>query len=365
MKITKKNTVRPICIVLGTRPEIIKMAPVIKECIRTRKAFYIIHSGQHYSREMDAIFFENLGLPQPLYNLEVGSGSHVAVISSIMQGMEKVFTQSRPRIVLVQGDTNTVLAGAMTAHKMNIPVGHIEAGLRSFDLTMPEESNRIMVDHISDYLFAPTILSSKNLIREHITPQKIHIVGNTIVEAVKQFLPPTSKQKRILNSYGVSSKRFSIVTLHRPHNVDDPERLQNILSAIGNSDTSEEILFLAHPRTKKQIVEHGITLPSHLRMQEPIGYFDMLTLEANSSLIFTDSGGLQEEACILGVPCITIRPNTERPETILLHSNMLAEPSHESLTHAIRIMSKARTWKHPFGDGNTSRQILACIEHLQ
>ena len=335
-----------ISIVLGTRPEIIKMAPVIRACGHRGIAYSVLHTGQHYSYEMDRIFFEELELPAPMYNLDVGSGHHAEQTGKIMTGIEKIFLSDHPDIVLVQGDTNTVLAGALAASKLHIPVGHVEAGLRSFDRSMPEEINRIVADHIADYLFAPTDLSRQYLLREGIDERKIHVTGNTIVDAVFQNRTIAKKRSTVLHDKGLTPGNYFLVRAHRAENVDVKARLAGIingLSSVGRS-FGIPVVFPMHPRTQKMMKEFGIDA-SGITLTEPIGYMEFLELEANARLILTDSGGVQEEACILNVPCVTLRGNTRRPETIDAGATMPAGTDATRIIEAAgRMLSVAKEW---------------------
>jgi UDP-N-acetylglucosamine 2-epimerase (non-hydrolysing) len=349
-----------ISIVLGTRPEIIKMAPVIRACGRMGIPYSVLHTGQHYSYGMDRIFFEELELPAPAYNLDVGSGSHAEQTGKIMTGIEKIFLADPPDIVLVQGDTNTVLAGALAASKLHIPVGHVEAGLRSFDRSMPEEINRIVADHIADFLFAPTELSKQYLLREGIAPEKIHVTGNTVVDAVFQNRRIAEKRSTVLRDKGLSPGQYFLVTAHRAENVDVKARLAGMVEGLTSVGRTHGIpvVFPMHPRTQKMMQEFGIDAGG-ITITEPIGYLEFMELEANARLILTDSGGVQEEACILGVPCVTLRENTERPETIDVGANMLAGTGATRIIEmADRMLSAPKEWQNPYGDGKAGERIV-------
>lgn len=352
-----------IAIVLGTRPEIIKMSPVIRECEQKGVDYFILHTGQHYSYEMDRTFFEELELPEPKYNLDVGSGTHADQTGKIMSGIEQILMDERPDIVLVQGDTNTVLAGALAASKLHIRVGHVEAGLRSFDRKMPEEINRVVADHISDNLFAPTENAREYLLKEGIEPYKISVTGNTIVDAVFQNLELSKKKSTILENLGLKEKEYFLVTSHRPENVDSPENLRNIIAALEilHTEYSLPVIFPMHPRTQKMIEQFGIakTQMSGIMTIAPVGFLDFLQLESNARLVLTDSGGVQEETCILGVPCVTLRENTERPETIQVGANILAGTTKEKILSSSREMvSRNVQWTKPYGDGTAGKIIV-------
>jgi UDP-N-acetylglucosamine 2-epimerase (non-hydrolysing) len=349
-----------ISIVLGTRPEIIKMAPVIRACQRAGVDYSVLHTGQHYSYEMDRIFFDELELPPVNYNLDVGSGSHAEQTGTIMTGVERIFLEERPDIVLVQGDTNTVMAAALAATKLHIPVGHVEAGLRSFDRSMPEEINRIVADHISDYLFAPTELSRQHLLNEGIDEKKIFITGNTVVDAVVENRGIAEKKTTILSDLNLTAGRYFLVTAHRAENVDVKTRLEGIIKGLVSIRKRYNIpvIFPMHPRTRKMMQEFKINADG-ITVMNPIGYLDFLTLEAHARLVLTDSGGLQEESCILKVPCVTLRENTERPETIDVGANMLAGTDTERIMDAAgRMLSVKKEWENPYGDGKAGERIV-------
>jgi UDP-N-acetylglucosamine 2-epimerase (non-hydrolysing) len=355
-----------IAIILGTRPEIIKMSPIIRECERIREDYIILHTGQHYSYEMDKTFFDELELPQPKYNLDAGSGSHAEQTGRILTGIEKILINERPDIVLVQGDTNTVLAGALAAAKLHIKVGHVEAGLRSFDRAMPEEINRIVSDHISDYLFAPTETAKNYLLKEGIEESKIIVTGNTIVDAVYQNRDLSKKKADILGKYGLVPKSYILVTAHRAENVDSPETLKNIISTLEilAKEYSVPVFFPMHPRTKKMMDQFGL-IPEKITIIDPVGFLEFLQLESNARLVLTDSGGVQEETCILGVPCVTLRTSTERPETIDTGANVLAGTHTDQILKAAKqMLSRQQDWKNPYGDGNAGERIITLCTNL-
>jgi UDP-N-acetylglucosamine 2-epimerase (non-hydrolysing) len=351
-----------VAIVLGTRPEIIKMSPIIRALEEKEMEFFILHTGQHYSYNMDQVFFEQLKLPQPKYNLRVGSGTHAEETGKMIMGIEKVLMEEKPNIILVEGDTNTVVAGALASVKIGIPVGHVEAGLRSFDRSMPEEINRIVTDHVSDLLFAPTEIAKRNLIREGIAEGKIFLTGNTIVDAVYQNL----QLAEAINTQFTEDDYF-LVTVHRQENTDNPVRLKNIIEGLKlvKEYFNIPIIYPIHPRTLKKIREYGINTEG-LNLIEPLDYLSFLKLESKAKLIFTDSGGVQEEACILKIPCVTLRYNTERPETIEVGANILAgiEPT-EILKKAKIMINKDRNWRNPFGDGNAGIKIVNIISKIE
>ncbi len=348
-------------IVLGTRPEIIKMSPVIRECESRSIPYFTLHTGQHYSYDMDRIFFRDLKLPEPEFNLDVGSGMHGEQTARILTGVEKILLDKKPDVVIVQGDTNTVLAGALAAAKLHIPVAHVEAGLRSFDRRMPEEINRVIADHISDFLFAPTETARKYLNNEGIPDNKIHVTGNTVVDAVFQNLEIAQKNREVSPGLeGLENGNYIVVTAHRAENVDVKEHLKGILEGLEgvHAETGMPVVFPVHPRTEKMMREFGLTAEG-IRFVKPVGYLEFLRLEAGALLVLTDSGGLQEEACILGVPCVTLRENTERPETIDAGSNVLAGTStHEIIEQARNMLAKQPDWKNPYGNGHAGKYMV-------
>ena len=349
-----------IAIVLGTRPEIIKMSPVIRECEQKNLDYFILHTGQHYSYEMDRVFFEQLELPIARYNLDVGSGNHGEQTGKIIAGIEKVLMEEKPDAVLVQGDTNTVLAGALAASKLHIKVGHVEAGLRSYDRRMPEETNRVLADHCSDYLFSPTKKAKDILLGEGIPEDMIYVTGNTIVDAIRQNVKIAAERTSILNELDIEPGNYLLTTAHRQENVDDLVRLTGILT--GLESLAEEfdmpVIFPIHPRSRKRIQEFGISTNGSITLIDPVDFLSFLQLEKNAGLILTDSGGVQEESCILGVPCVTLRDNTERPETVEMGANMLAGTEPERIMDCARsMMDRDRDWENPFGDGTAGEKI--------
>jgi len=348
--------------VLGTRPEIIKLSPVIRECERLGLDYFILHSGQHYSYNMDRVFFEQLALPGAKYNLDVGSASHAEQTGRMLIGVEKVLLKEEPDVVLVEGDTNTVLAGALAAVKLGIQVGHVEAGLRSYDRRMPEEVNRVLADHVSGILFAPTEKSKQILLGEGIGEENVFVTGNTIVDAVFQNLEMTKEVQgqTVLDRLELESGGYGVVTVHRQENVDDKKRFCGILEGLENvhEETGLELVYPIHPRAKKRLHQFSF-VTKNVRFVEPLNYLSFLMLVSNARLVLTDSGGVQEESCILGVPCVTLRDNTERPETLEVGSNVLAGTEPQNIAEKAKIMIKnTKTWKNPFGDGKSGHRIV-------
>ena len=324
-----------LCFALGTRPEIIKLAPLIRRAVEAGYPFKLIHTGQHYDHLLDSVFFDELHLSQPDHNLQASASSHGEMIGKMLKGFEKLWTKEKPSVVIVEGDTNSVFAAAFMANRLGIPVAHVEAGLRSDDWTMPEECNRVLTDRLSERLYAPTEVQAERLVTEGMAPDKILVTGNTIADAVAEH------SKFALDAEipsGISSdKPFALLTLHRPALVDDPKRFVEVLSAIDSSLSNAEIhgVLLAHPRTRGKLDDLSLSLNS-IMVHEPVGYLPMLSLMQKAKLIITDSGGLQEEAALLHLPCVTVRENTERPETIVAGGNTLTGFSPEKIDRSIK-----------------------------
>lgn len=353
-----------ICITLGTRPEIIKMSPVIRACEERELDYFILHTGQHYSYKMDRVFFEQLELPEAKYNLDVGSGSHGEQTGKILIGVEKILQKEKPVIVLVEGDTNTVFAGALAATKLHIKVGHVEAGLRSYDRNMPEEINRVLADHCSDFLFAPTEKARKILLGEGIPDAKIFVTGNTIVDAVHQNIRIANDSVKGLNDLHLKPKEYFLVTAHRQENVDVKERFEGIIKGLElvADEFCLPIVYPIHPRAKKMMNHFGLKT-NRIKFIEPLDYLAFVQLEAKAKLVLTDSGGVQEEACILKVPCVTLRDNTERLETLEVGSNILTGTDSKKILESTKIMfAKNNDWENPFGDGNAGKRIVEILE---
>lgn len=358
-----------ICVVVGTRPGIIKFSPIIREFQKRNKPFFIIHTGQHYSYEMDKLFFDELNLPQPEHRVQSVSSAryHGKQTAKMLEGIEEVLLKEKPKLVLVGGDANTNLAGALAARKLHIYVGHIEAGLRSGDWRMPEEHNRVMIDEISDFLFAPTEGAKRNLIEDNVKG-KIFVTGNTIVDAVKQNAVIAKSGSKIKEKLSLERGNYFLLTFHREESIDFKEHLTDIVKGIKlvAETFDSEIIFPIHPRTKNRIryfrLDSFVGRIKKLRIIYPIGYLDFLTLLEGSSLVLTDSGGIQEESCILRVPCVTLRENTERPETVQVGSNIVAGTKPKNILNSVKTMVNVmRSWTNPFGE-DVSRKIVDIIE---
>ncbi len=370
IKVLKKEELEDkVCVVVGTRPGIIKFSPIIRELQKQKKNFFIVHTGQHYSYDMDKIFFDDLELPEPHYKLhEVKEERfHGGQTALMLKGLEDALLKEKPNVVLVGGDANTNLAGALAARKLRIPLGHIEAGLRSDDWRMPEEHNRVMIDHISDYLFAPTKKAQSNLLGCGIKGS-VMITGNTICDAVHQNIEIAESKSTILTKLDVQTKKYFLLTAHREETVDDEKIFRNVLDGIKR--VSEQyntiILFAVHPRTKKRIDHFGlndvVSRINNLRIIDPPGYLDFLVLLKNCRLVITDSGGIQEESCLLNVPCVTIRENTERPETVEAGGNFIAGNNPEKIVDGVTVMLQSSgPWVNPFGKG-ASKKIVDAIK---
>lgn len=365
-----------IATILGTRPEIIKMAPIIDEINKNNITQIIIHTGQHYDKEMSENFFKDLEIPTPDYNIHVGSGTHGKQTGHMMEGIEKILLEEKPDIVLVQGDTNAVLAGALVCGKLHIAVGHVEAGLRSFDMTMPEEINRRIADICSTMYFIPTENSAINLLSEGFSRKNLIITGNTIVDACFRHLEIAKKrgfEEESLRKLDIDNmENILTLTMHRAENVDVKERVENIIEALKEL-TDMKIIFPIHPRTKNMLEKFGLfdnlNNLKHVHIVKPIGYLDFLLLTSKSTLILTDSGGLQEEAITLNVPALTLRYNTERPETVTAGGNILVGSDKNAiLENANRILNdkdfsdKMKNAKNPYGQGNAAKKTVEAIK---
>lgn len=339
-----------IASVVGARPNFVKLAPVSREL---RKEFeeIIIHTGQHYNYELDKIFFDDLGIPAPDYHLSVGSGGHGCQTGEMIKRIEDVLLKEKPDLALVFGDTNSTLAGALAAAKMQIPVAHVEAGLRSFDRKMPEEVNRVLVDHCSDMLFCPTQRAAENLKREGIT-EGVSLTGDVMVDIFRDCIKVAEENSRILDELELDPGEYCLATVHRASNTDDPSVLGGIIEAfeeIGN------VVLPCHPRTEKYLMKYDfIDRMKNTRIIKPVGYLDMLALGYNSAKILTDSGGLQKEAYMLGVPCITLRESTEWVETVEDGWNVLVGSKKERIVLASKAFCPRSTRTDVFGDGNSS-----------
>lgn len=353
-----------VAFVLGTRPEIIKLAPVIDACERLGVPADVIYTGQHYSDALSELFFERLDLSVPEHDLAVGSGPHPRQTGEMIEKVERVLERERPSVALVQGDTNSTLAGGLAASKLGVPVGHVEAGLRSFDREMPEEVNRVLVDHASDLLFPPTEAAAENLRREGIAEEQFTVTGNTIVDAVDRHLEPALEDDGVLDELGLDDGEFVLLTAHREENVDDPDRFADLLAGVDRFATRAgyEVVYPMHPRARDRVREFGLAVPGSIRPVDPVDFLAFLRLERAAAVVFTDSGGAQEESCILGTPCVTLRDNTERPETVSVGANVVAGTDPASVAAAAREMhGRPGDWPNPYGDGTAATRIVEAI----
>jgi UDP-GlcNAc3NAcA epimerase len=344
--------------IIGARPQFIKAA-VVSRALRRRHVEVLVHTGQHYDANMSAIFFDELDLPEPDVNLGVGSGLHGEQTGAMLAGIEQVLLRERPAWVLVYGDTNSTLAGALAAAKLHIPVAHVEAGLRSFNRRMPEEINRVVTDHLSVALFCPSQTAVDNLAAEGIT-HGVHLVGDVMADALAFAVERAKTGSSVLARLGVCERGYLLVTVHRAENTDDALRLGNILQALNALE--EPVLFPVHPRTRKAIAALGLRLAPHVRLLEPIGYLDMVRLEQLARLILTDSGGIQKEAYWLGVPCVTLREETEWVETVQAGWNILAGAGTDRIVQVVRNMVPPATRAGLYGGTNVARRCVALLE---
>jgi len=352
-----------ICTVVGARPNFMKMAPVILELKRRGLKQFCVHTGQHYDAQMSTIFFDELGMPKPDAFLGVGSCSHAEQTARIMVAFEKVCLEQRPTLVMVAGDVNSTFACALVAAKLHIPVAHVEAGLRSFDRSMPEEINRVLTDHLSAVLFTTEPSGEKNLIQEGIFSNSIHVVGNSMIDSLLTHLDKALAQHP-WERFGLDPDSYGLVTLHRPANVDDLDTLSGIGLALKEISGDLPLVFPVHPRTHA-CLEKALADWSPIRVIDPLGYLDFLGLMARARLVLTDSGGIQEETTALGVPCVTIRPNTERPITIECGTNRLAGVTQQGIVNAARdALSQKYVNNIPpaFWDGKAASRIVDVIQ---
>jgi len=347
--------------VVGARPNFIKMAPVSRE-LRKRMAEVIVHTGQHYDYELDRIFFDQLGIPAPDYHLGIGSGSHGYQTGEMLKKIDGILASERPDVVLVYGDTNSTLAGAIGAAKMHVPVAHVEAGLRSFDRLMPEEINRMLTDHCSDLLFCPTETAVRQLSSEGITAG-VYLTGDVNVDAIRSVADLAEDQTEVLAVHGLARKEYSLATVHRAENTDSYHNLSGIVDAfteIGN------VVLPVHPRTEKYLRKFGLwdQLERSVKVIRPVGFLDMIALERNASMILTDSGGVQKEAYILNVPCVTLRESTEWVETVFDGWNVLVGSNRDRIVTASRSFRPESSPRNVYGDGNARVKIRQLLEEF-
>ncbi|MCQ8180313.1 UDP-N-acetylglucosamine 2-epimerase (non-hydrolyzing) [Methylomonas sp. SURF-1] len=361
---------KTIVCVVGARPNFMKMAPIIRQLLlaKDRVVPYLVHTGQHYDQSMKDTFFRQLGIPEPDRDLGVGSGSHAVQTANVMIRFEPVLDEVKPIAVLVVGDVNSTVACGLVAVKKNIPVIHVEAGLRSFDRDMPEEINRVLTDQISDLLFTTERAAQANLVREGIAPERIKFSGNVMIDSLLANCQQADSLEQILQRYGVElpicKKRYALLTMHRPSNVDDPEILSRLVSVITNISRKLPVVFPVHPRTQQKLNEAGLL--SELSSQEivllpPVGYLEILGLMQSAQLVLTDSGGLQEETTALGVPCVTLRENTERPITVTEGTNTIVGSDPDKIMECVAdiLATGGKTGRVPeYWDGRAAVRIV-------
>jgi UDP-N-acetylglucosamine 2-epimerase (non-hydrolysing) len=356
--------------VVGARPNFMKVAPIHKafQKYNSKVKHLICHTGQHYDKKMSKVFFEDLEMPKPDFYLGVGSGSHAQQTAHVMIEFEKVLLAEKPDLIIVVGDVNSTVACSLVASKLNIKVAHVEAGLRSFDRTMPEEINRLLTDAISDYLFVTEKSGLVNLKNEGISKDKVHFVGNVMIDSLIQYLPKAD-QSSVLKTYGLTPSKYLLFTLHRPANVDSKEFLKDLMELFENLSAERKIIFPVHPRTKKNLSDAGYKNNYHknIILTEPIGYIDFLSLTKNAELIITDSGGIQEESTYLGVQCITVRNNTERPVTVEKGTNQLIGTDLKKVENAAKAIlnGKIKSGSIPeLWDGKAAERITELLASL-
>ena len=358
--------------VVGARPNFMKIAPIMAGVAQQPDTFkqILVHTGQHYDANMSKVFFEDLGLPQPDIYLGVGSGSHAEQTARVMLAFEPVLLREQPALVLVVGDVNSTLACALVAKKLHVPVAHVEAGLRSFDHSMPEEINRLLTDQIATLLFTTERSGNENLIREGVDEEKIHFVGNVMIDTLLKH-KDRAMALDVIEYFDVEPKNFALLTLHRPANVDKPDVLAGILAGLAEIRQRIPILFPAHPRTIKQVRQYGfeesLTAMSNLRVTEPLPYLEFLNLMANARMVLTDSGGIQEETTILGVPCLTLRENTERPVTVAQGTNILVGSDPQKMIDECLLILEDGGKKGnipELWDGQAARRIMDILSKM-
>jgi len=345
--------------VVGTRPEFIQSSMVSRELESGGHTEVLIHTGQHWADMMSSIFFLELGLSKPAYNLGVGSGSHAYQTGWALMQIEKVLRDEGPDWVLVYGDTNSTLAGALAASKLRIPLAHVEAGMRSFNREMPEEINRVLVDHCADLHLCPTRTAVMNLLEENVT-KRVHRVGDVTYDAAIYFSSLAQERSGILREWKLERGKYLLATVHRVSNTEDSENLSKILDAFG--ELGELVIFPVHPRTRQKL----LFVPANVKVVEPVGYFDMLMLERNARLILTDSGGVQKEAYFFAVPCVTLRKETEWVETVEAGWNVLAGTDRRLILDAVlhRVWPTVSPPPSVFGDGNASQKIVGLLGEM-
>jgi UDP-N-acetylglucosamine 2-epimerase (non-hydrolysing) len=357
--------------IVGARPNLVKIAPLLTAMrSNNRIEAMLVHTGQHYDEKLSGIFFEQMGIRRPDINLDVGSGSQASQTAEILKRIEPVLVEQNPDVVLVVGDVNSTMAASLAAAKLGIPIAHVEAGLRSFDRSMPEEINRLVTDALADYLFVTEESAIKNLMKEGHPREQIHFVGNVMIDALQQFLP-LARRSRILHDLEVLKNGtclpFGILTLHRPANVDSPESLGTLLDVVETLAEKLPIIFPVHPRTRQKLADLGEKKHSRLRMIDPLGYLEFLCLLSSARLVLTDSGGIQEETTALGVPCLTLRENTERPVTVTKGTNHIVGQDPNRILPAVELIlsGQAKPGQMPeLWDGHAAERTIDILARL-
>ena len=348
--------------IIGARPQFIKCSPIDKALRKAGIKHLILHTGQHYDQQMSQVFFQQMGIPQPDINLGIGSASHAVQTGEMLIGIEEVLLNEKPDWTLLYGDTNSTIAGALACAKLNLKSAHIEAGLRSFNRRMPEEHNRVLTDHCSDVLFCPTETAVDNLANEGLL-QNVHLVGDVMYDALLQLRGEARNRNQVYEEFGISPGNYILATIHRPYNVDDPNRIASILNTLDRLPYA--IILPLHPRTAQRMEDYNLQKQGsayrNINFIEPLGYLDMLLMTDGAALIITDSGGLQKEAYMLGVPCLTLRPETEWVETLQTGWNQLVEPELSEIMRGIETSKSAGERPELFGDGHASQKIVSLL----
>lgn len=358
-------TFKKILTVVGARPQFVKAA-VVSRALADHGGLQevIVHTGQHFDDNMSAVFFDELDIPKPAHHLGIGGGSHGANTGRTLEAVERVMLDEEPDIVLVYGDTDSTLAGALAAAKLCIPVAHVEAGLRSFNRRMPEELNRVLTDHVSELLFAPSAAAIDNLAREGIGGSKVQSVGDVMYDAVRAFTPVAERRSDVLTTLGLTARAYALVTLHRKENTDDAKRLRSILDGLQQSGLP--VVLPLHPRTRNRLADFGVHPGPGIRVIDPVGYFDMMLLERSARLIATDSGGVQKEAYFHGVPCVTMRDETEWVELVELGVNRLVGADTDAIAAALKSPPVvAGATRGAYGDGHSAARIAALLHGFE
>lgn len=350
---------RTILSVVGARPQFVKAA-VVSRAIASQDglAEQIVHTGQHFDANMSSVFFDQLGIPAPAFHLGIGGGTHGQNTGRMIEALEKVMIEQKPAVVMVFGDTDSTIAASLAASKLHIPVAHVEAGLRSFNRRMPEEINRVLCDHVSDLLLTPTKVATENLRAEGLADRQVINVGDVMFDAVKLFSPIAQERSRILDELDLEPGNYVLATLHRQETTDNAQLLRDVLAGLGEGKLT---VLPLHPRTRRRIAEHGLQLPPKIKVIDPVGYLDMMMLEANARLIATDSGGVQKEAFFHGVPCITMREETEWVELLDIGANTLVGTDREAIAAALNKAHVRPAEVNLYGDGDASGKIAAAL----